>query len=239
MKNQAQIVHVSKSKRQEILQRSSSAVAHYQPKIEQRVSRLAGIPIEIGDVEVKDMQELDRYLREEFLDSTKKIPNPVKRFLAKNVVYPLVVFPASKARRNQAQNDFSAIYHNNGIYHSFEGGLPSDNQIPAIVIEELTHGLWENGLGGKSPFDVVNNPVFDMYYEGFSFFGVTKWFADFLPNDVRKESDTMSSSASAKYRLGRDRIERLVDLKGEQVLLEIPMNWESLHKELLRSRRRQ
>ncbi len=219
MVKQAPKVYVSKSARQEIIQKHSQAVAHYLPLIEQRFSELKKEPITIGKVTVKDMRNLSRDLRSY---SWQECKSPVQYAL----FYPLL-YAASIYRRNQAENDFLAYWFNQDLYLSFNRGTEILQEfLDQTVIHEISHGLWEK-LGGEMQFDsdaFANPHKFRFANEGFASYCEYEFFKDLYPPGKPKNH----SSNRESYSKERSVIERLVNTHGERILLEIPRNWRKL-----------
>ena len=210
---------VPKKKRKEILQRYSEAVAHYQPLIEERFSRLAENLVSIGEVTVKDMKELDKGFRSY---SWQECENPAKYTL----LYP-IIYMASIYRRNQAEDDFFACWFNQDLYLSFNHGTEIlEGFTDQTVVHDLSHGLWEK-LGGEIHLDseAFTNPVkFKFVNEGFASYCEYEFFRDLYPQGAFKDSYPNRET----YPSERNAIKKLVDTNGEKILLEIPTNWRRL-----------
>ena len=205
---------VSKEKKAEYLEKVSSLVDFYKPKIKKKT----GI-------------RLPKVTVEEYADSSlahfhSKPKNILKKLIHQNA-YSMFC-------------SGSTIYVPWGLgakQNILEFDSPPCKSVDQIVVHELSHVLW-NTITLKSnswhfpPCSKKKVKEFKKISEGFACYCAQEWFADFYPENIKivkqKNYFWRPSCMTEPYTQGKKKIEKLVKEFGEDILLKIPENFASL-----------
>ena len=217
---------LSKKEKKDILSTFEEKVEKYSPLIEKRTG------IEMGKVEVKPFNQLTDEIIDK-VSSEKDYCTP--GWFSKNIIvkpiFNLVRMTAEEIVMGKyGDYDTPSIYVPLGYSMKMElfGNYMAKKgqKIDEIVVHELTHHLWrqinpkDKGITGKNS---------SLWNEGFATYGATRWFKEFYP------SSNLETNQPSKYLKGRNKIEKLVEEKGESALLEIPNKWKEFDKEFNQS----
>lgn len=213
---------------QQYLGSLSQTVAHYQPRIEQKVSQLAGKPFSLGPVGIRDM----RYLAGDAIDFM--YPEGGLGWVLQKFIFSRLREQLDLDVQVPIQNGDLAWF-NNTIYASYKRAYdPKTNsklQIPRDVVHEISHGIFLKRLGNQQSVpDINQNPKdskeFNQVSQAFALYCEQFLFRNLYPKEVQREVVyKLRDEQSEEFTQKRQHIERLVRKQGEKALLEIPKNW--------------
>ncbi len=213
-------IPLSKKDKEKVWGEYRRAVDKYLPLIEQRTG------IDMGEVKVNGFgPTIRRKFRElvrvhsgdaSLLD---KIGINVGYVIAFPILELLRMYMEEKmtASYNQEENEMLVSFGIGTKAHLLNGmlyGHNSNQSIDETILHELTHHLWN-----RIPKNVPMKDSPGHIVEGYATYGGFDWFSDFLPSG-RNGNDMMK--LPLKYLHGRNIIEKLVRIHGEEILLEIP-----------------
>ena len=228
--------HVSRGIRQKYLEKYRQAVAYYQPLIEGKISQL-GREVALGEVRVRDMKYLGKDNTGHILRKAMSEATPFEKLLLPAVFQAMRFFPGGfESRGRERQLSDITAYSNQTIYVSFLRA-PLDvleSRIELATVHELSYCLWENLNGEKLQDIEKDNPdsgYFLQVFPSFAFYCSRRLFFDLYPQKVQEEiALELRVCPNNPYTKSRKRVEKLVALHGEKVLLEIPSRWRELSK---------
>ncbi len=222
-----------KKKKEEFLDLVRQKVAFYKPKMEEATG------IKFGEVQVKDDNE---WSRDELYQSAyehtietgirmNRPPNFIDYSLSFSAVLPIyfLIQPLLYLRNNLFEVEMR--YNNSSIYVPFsymnrfmDKNFTERKQIvDQAVVHELSHHLWHSINKNKTQIKLSDRD----FFEGFASYCADEHFWDIYPDDVK-----ISHNRTGVYKRGYDKIDKLIRMHGEQVLLEIPARWQEFGREL-------
>jgi len=236
---------ISLRQRQQHLETCRQAIAYYNPLMEKRIADL-GKQVILGQIKAEDMKYLGRDITRCFIEkSVSESDIPLEKLLLLILFKILTFVPGEwESRAKQAQLQSRRAYVHQTIYTSFircpleelEFNLPFD------VVHESSYRLWES-LGGERLAEI--NPFLDEQHtrknsefphfvdlmQGFVAYCSRRLFFDLYPEKNQKEVESeLRVCTNNPYTKPRKRVEKLVAIHGEKVLLEIPSRWRELSK---------
>jgi len=242
----------SQSRVEKYLSNLGSKVSHYQPLVERKFSDLGGRSISLGEISVKDMDYLTKefieYMYRKTLEDTAKEKGSAEELGSVNFLERGIVWFVQKVARRGAWSNIvngniergDLFWLNNTLYASYKRAFnskdSSEAQMHFDAVHELCHGIWV-GLGGENPFEVNINEkerIRRLYVESaeaFASYGELVFCKELYPKDVCLQAEKFPKIPPEE---GLDKrglkIEQLVAVNGDRVLLDIPRNWRSLLK---------
>ncbi len=219
---------LNEAEREFFLSLYRSAVAYYQPKIEQRTG------IQLGNIAVWEYSILCQHTIEEYTENVK----PGMRGLIKSLLFRRSLrryrdrAASTYAKRSR---ELSASYYRNAIYVSFESGTPHEDAIALATVHELSHALWERIAGQRieqrasaAGTSAEELEKYNLFIEGYATYAERVWFRDFYPTSMNDIIDKWHLKAGSTYLRGLHKIKMLVKQHGSQILLKIPKEWRKL-----------
>jgi hypothetical protein len=194
-----------------------SAVNDYKPRIEKKTGTA------LGDIAVWEYSELARHLFNGF----PIVRGPIK-FLFRRRLRHYAENLREICQKQATKN--SACYYGSAIYVSFDSGTAHEESVAATVIHELAHALWEK-LGDRPLFWRPRPRYLEKYklfVEGFATYAQKFWFLDLYPSLVRSSVKRLHLNPESVYYRGCCKVEEVVRQHGEQILMQIPKQWQSL-----------
>lgn len=220
-----------KKERDIYLGRVRFLVDKYKPMIEEETG------INLGDVSVKEYRHLIKDLTEKI--QSKEII--IEDFDANKTNLFLIrllggLFRLYKEDVTEMAYSMSTIYVTSGLPTKADIVLDDENGKGAYldekVIHELSHRLWDVLETGNQPNFLVshkNSSKERVYKEGFASYCAKERFCRFYSD---KDSIPDTFIDGRVYKNGRNKVKRLVQIFGEEVLLGIPTEWEFLDSQL-------
>ena len=218
-----------KKKKEEFLEKVREKVDYYyKQKIEERCG------LNLGQIKVKDNKEwledtsLDQARNDAIKDAWKqgRIPNEADftfsfsaAFVANAIIaIPLWVYNTMHGAEMRCNNNTIYVpfyYMNRFMDLDFK---KREKTLDYCVVHEISHILWDRKQGS-----VFNNPQKlgpnRQWFEGFATYCADNFFADFYPDNAEKVE------VGRVYSKGKEKIEKLIEKKGTEILLEIPERW--------------
>ncbi len=225
--------HIPKEERQTYLDLVQEKVEKYKPLIEKKTG------VELGDISVREYHKLIPNIIEELVkelnsELSKKGLGVISRTLTECIF--LLVFTPLFSLVNSAVGYFYtsmkchnypdlAIYVPFGHYERIKR-LKNNLEIKKkyldeMVVHELSHILEEKLGGDREKKLSFRLPLENVWWsEGFAVYCQQNWFADFYPKDYKLLN--LDQRGLRKYKRVKKKIERLVKIRGENILFRIP-----------------
>ncbi len=223
-------IPLPKKERDAYLGRVRSLVEKYKPMIEEETG------INLGDVSIKELRYIFKDATEKF-KSTGRINEDLELTKTNLFLFRLI----GGLFRLYKEDVTQMIYSNSTLY--VPSGMPTKANIifdeengkgmhlDKIVIHELSHHLWDLLETANMPVPARHkgNSEKSVYMEGFASYCEKDRFRRFY---TEKESVSDSFWDGRVYKNGRNKVKKLVQIYGEEVLIKIPTEWEFLDSQL-------
>jgi ClpA/ClpB-like protein len=206
-----------------------SAVDYYKPKIEKRTG------VDLGNIAVWDYDRMHEHASEIY----RRQISPWRVGIVRSIILRRRLrMQASEIAAKYAKkaHECTASYFRSAIYISFHGGARHEESVATTTVHELSHALWERISGhpldaqwnGDKPLGPQDIDNYQLFVEGYATYAECVWFADLYPRGAEANWRRYQSMPGSVYLHGFRRIEKLVQQRGSQILLEIPKLWQTL-----------
>lgn len=216
------------SQKDNYLQLISSKINYYKPLIENK-SKTA-----LGNIELREYKFLvdDQYfeegLKNRIIYALKKPFLELARMQHEDKLGLSIV-------SSHRQDVDSILYVPFGVYAKeriFAGSFSAPQpHLDRVVVHELSHILFSKIEGKRSKKHSKQDPQTEVIWnEGFAIYCSKVFFSNLYPPEIKV--DPYLENLGKNYNVGAKKVQKIINLKGKEVLFEIPKRWPEFERTL-------